>query len=342
MKPEIYHSLPEGFLETSPEKLYSVLKGPAILHLKGEKDPPIFLATLLHGNEPTGVRAIQDYLKKFCKDGKLNGLPRSMILFIGNVLSAKENVRHLPGQKDFNRIWNGGDSQEHEMARSVLEYAKDQGVFFSIDIHNTSGRNPHYGCVNELDARCINLARIFSSTLIYFTEPHEVLSLAFSKICPSITIEAGRPDDPMSELCILAFLEEVFRLESLPSTVDTDEVKVFHSMVRIKIPQECSIVFSDPHPDPDFCFLEGLDLMNFNLMPANTLLGWRNNPALNLLVLDENNNNVENDYIEYSGNEIRLKRSVIPSMITTDERIAHQDCLGYLMEPYPLPEHLGP
>jgi succinylglutamate desuccinylase len=339
-RPEIYHSIPEGFLDTPTESLRSVLKGPAMLHLKGDKEPPLFLATLLHGNEPTGVRAVQKYLKKYLRNGKLKGLPRSLILFVGNVQSAEENLRQLPGQQDYNRIWNGGGSPEHEMARSIYEYAKSQDVFCCVDIHNTSGKNPHYSCVNRLEAASINLARIFSSTLIYFTEPHEVLSLAFSKFCPSITIEAGKPDDPMSEPHVLAFLEELFGLSSLSTTFNGNDVKVFHSMVRIKVPDESRIGFRNQCPDTDFCFPETLDSLNFNEIPANTLLGWRNNPDLNLLVLDEHNRNVEKDYIEYIGKEIRLRRSVIPSMISTDQNIVHQDCLGYLMEPYPLPEEL--
>ncbi|MBC8284033.1 MAG: succinylglutamate desuccinylase/aspartoacylase family protein [Nitrospinae bacterium] len=340
-KPEIFHSIPEGFLDTPPDRLKSVLKAPALLHLIGEKEPPLFLVTLLHGNEPTGVGAIQKFLKKYFVNGKLEGLPRSLILFVGNVQSAKENLRRLPGQNDFNRIWNGGDSPEHEMARSVIEYAKSQNVFFCVDIHNTSGKNPHYSCVNRLDAQTINLARIFSTTLIYFTEPHEVLSLAFSNICPAITIEAGMPDDPISEPHVLSFLEKVFSLNSLPSTLNEADVKVYHSMVRIKVPKECSIVFGGPSQNADYCFLEALDSLNFNLLPVGTLLGWRYNPDFSLIILDENNRDVEKDYIEYCGNEIRLKRSVIPAMLTTDKKIVHQDCLGYLMEPYPLPENLS-
>lgn len=339
-RPDIYNSLPDGFLDTPPEKLGSLFNGPSVLHLEGEKEGPIFLATLLHGNEPTGLSAIQKYLRKFFRNGKLAPLPRSLILFVGNVLAAEQNLRLLPGQLDYNRIWSGVGSPEQEMAQSTIEYAKSHNVFLSVDIHNTSGKNPHYSCVNQLDAQCINLARLFSSTLIYFAEPHEVLSLAFSKICPSITIEAGKPDEPDSEPHVLAFLDTLFDLSSIPTTLTGNDLRVFHSMVRIKVPDESRIGFLNQSSENDFCFPEKMDSMNFNELPVNTLLGWRNNPNLSLLVLDEHNRNVESDYLQYNGAEIRLKRSVIPSMISTDEKIVHQDCLGYLMEPCELPENL--
>ena len=336
-QPDIHTYLPDGFLDTRPEKLCSLLKGPSIIHLKGKLEPPLFLATLLHGNEPTGLCAIQKYLKRFFINGKLELLPRSLILFVGNVQASEKNLRLLPGQVDYNRIWNGEGSAEHKMAQATLKYAESNSIFLCVDIHNTSGKNPHYSCVNKLDAKSINLARIFSSTLIYFTEPHEVLSLAFSKICPSITIEAGKPSEPDSEPHVLAFLGSLFELKSIPDNLNGKQLKVFHSMVRIKVPDESIIEFRDQASEADFCFLRELDSLNFHEVPVNTLLGWRNNLNKKLLVLDENNRDVAMDYLDYKGTEIRLKRSVIPSMISTDEKIVHQDCLGYLMEPCELP-----
>ena len=339
-QPDIYRNLPNDFLDCPANKLIEIFKGPSIIHLKGKIEKPIFLATLLHGNEPTGLCAIQKFLKQYIRNGQLEALPRSLILFIGNVQAANQNLRLLPGQKDFNRIWNGNGLTEHKMAQAITEYAKKHEIFLSVDIHNTSGVNPHYGCVNNLNAQCINLAQLFSPTLIYFTEPHEVLSLAFSKFCPSITIEAGKPDDPNGEPHVLAFLEKLFALESIPDTVDRNKLKIFHSMARIKIPSGSQIGFQNECSETDFCFPEKLDSLNFTELPARALLGWRNNPDFNLVVLDENNHNVEDDYLEYIGKEIRFKRPVFPSMISTDEKVVRQDCLGYLMEPYPLPENL--
>ncbi|MEK9628547.1 MAG: M14 family metallopeptidase [Nitrospinota bacterium] len=339
-QPNIYKNLPDHFLDCPANRLIDIFNGPSLIHLKGKIDKPIFLATLLHGNEPTGLRAIQKFLKNYFKNGQLETLPQSLILFIGNVQAAQQNLRLLPGQTDFNRIWNGGGSTEHKMAQSVIDYAKKHNTFLSVDIHNTSGKNPHYGCVNLLDSKSVSLAQLFSPTLIYFTEPHEVFSLAFSKFCPSITIEAGKPDDPNGEPHVLDFIKKLFKLKSIPDTFDHEKIKIFHSMARIKIPNGSRIGFHNQCNKTDFCFPEHLDSMNFKEFPANTLLGWRNNPDLNLIVLDENNKNVEENYLDYVGKEIRLKRPVLPSMISTDEKIVLQDCLGYLMEPYPLPKNL--
>ena len=55
---------PKDFLESSPENLADILPGPSLIRFRGEQNPPLFIATLLHGNEPTGIQAIQKLAKK--------------------------------------------------------------------------------------------------------------------------------------------------------------------------------------------------------------------------------------------------------------------------------------
>jgi len=38
------------------------------------------------------------------------------------------------------------------------------------------------------------------------------------------------------------------------------------------------------------------------------------------------------------GDMLRTTRALMPSMFTLDERVIRQDCLGYLMERYTLPD----
>ena len=50
------------------------------------------------------------------------------------------------------------------------------------------------------------------------------------------------------------------------------------------------------------------------------------------MVMDERGRDVADEFIRYQGDEMRLKRSVVPSMFSLDEKVVHQDCLGYFME----------
>ncbi len=335
VKLHTFESIPEGFLDTPVNGLHAVLPGPSLIHLKGKAGPPLFIATLLHGNEPTGVAALQKLLQKY--NPEKGALPRSVAIFVGNVQAARENRRRFSWQPDYNRIWQGGTTPEHALAREVLSRMKREPVFACIDIHNTSGRNPHYACLNRLDPAFVHLGRLYSPTLVYFTRPKEVLSRAMSDHCPSITVESGKPDDAYGVQHVFEFLEKCLHLESVPDfPVHEEDLYIYHSIARIHVPKQSRIGFNHSTGDLDFSFIDNIDGNNFAELPEDTLLGWRHNDDLKLTVLDENDCDVEGKYIQYQDGEIRLKRSVVPSMFTTNETIVHQDCLGYLMERYSL------
>lgn len=331
MKLNIFESVPAGFLDLLPNELFKVLPGPSLIRFQGEEDAPLFLATLLHGNEPTGIQAIQKLIKKYQSEGK--SLPRRLDVFVGNVEAAKSNERRFSDQPDFNRVWNGGSLPEHNLAREVKAFVKKSGTFASVDIHNTSGKNPHYSCVNRLEAPFVNLAHLFSQTLVYFTRPKEVLSNAMSEFCPSITIESGQPGDAYGVQHVYEFLEKCLHLKQVPPNWNgKEDLYVYHTIARILVPPDSRIGFDEDSRDKDFCFISDIDQQNFSELPANSLIGWRYNPAMKLSVIDEEDKEVEARFIEYQDTEIRLKRAVVPSMFSTNTRIVHQDCLGYLME----------
>jgi hypothetical protein len=76
--------------------------------------------------------------------------------------------------------------------REVIEIVATHRPFASIDIHNNTGNNPHYACVNRLDDRHLHLARLFGRTVVYFNRPQGVQSAALAELCPAVTIECGR------------------------------------------------------------------------------------------------------------------------------------------------------
>lgn len=342
MQPRIIHTLPDGFLEAMPRDMEGLLQVPTLMHIAGEAGKPaLFVSTLLHGNEHSGLFAVQALLRKYRKEGRL--LPRPMLLFIGNLRAAHRNCRLMPGQVDYNRIWDcAGDSEEHDLARNVLDYAARQDLFAAVDIHNNTGANPHYGCVNHLDRQTLSLARLFGDTLVYFTEPHEVLANAFSQFCPSFTIECGLSGEWHGVEHSIELLEAVLAAESLDATdAELAALDVHETVVRVRVPKTALFDFGNDNAQVDFRFPENFEHLNFVEQPEGSLLGWRFNADEALEVIDNAGNNVAHEFIYYEGNEIRTRRDVVPSMFTKDKQAVVTDCLGYFMLrrrlPAPLP-----
>lgn len=324
----ILDSLPAAILECEAAQLHDHLAGPTLIHLPGRRQRPLFVSVLLHGNEDTGWRAIRNILRAY----QQRELPRALSLLIGNVQAARHGLRHLDDQPDYNRVWQAGDSVEHTAMRQVLEQMRQREVFASVDVHNNTGLNPHYACVNRLDNQFLQLATLFSRTVVYFIKPDSVQSLAFAGMCPAVTVECGQPSQAHGVEHAQQYLEACLHLEHLSEhAIAAADINLFHTMAIVKVPAGTTFGFDDD--TVEIRFAGDIDQLNFSELPANTLIGWRQ-PAsqARLQAWNESGHDVGDRYFNYENNEIRLAIPVMPSMLTLDARIIGQDCLCYLME----------
>ncbi len=325
----ITNSVPDDFLHCEPTELHKVLEGPTLVHLEGKIKEPLFVSGLLHGNEPVGFRTLQNILHAH----ENQPLPRSLSFFVGNISAAAENKRRLDGQPDYNRIWKGNGSPEHQMAMQVIDEMKKKQIFASIDIHNNTGRNPHYGCVNNLNQDFLNLVALFGRLVVYFLKPDAVQSMAFSKLCPAVTLECGHPDDESGVEHATRFVEKVLNLEELPNTVSPDDLDIYHTIATVKIPPDVNFSFTDT--SSELFFEAGLEEKNFIDVPSDFHFAQVKNGATRVVdVINEAGENVTEKFFEIKNGKLKNKRSVIPSMFTSNEWVIRQDCLCYLMEPY--------
>ena len=325
------NELPEGLLDKDSHEIYDILSEPTLIHLEGDRPEPLFVSVLQHGNEDTGWLAIRDLLRDY--QGKT--LPRALSLFISNVEASQYRVRRLEHQIDYNRIWPGGDStgtDEHRLMRQVWETMRERGTFASIDIHNNTGRNPHYACVNKLDNQFFNLARLFSETIVYFIKPTGVQSLAFAQFCPSVTIECGKPGEGDGVLHARRYVEAALNLDEISKQpLHDDDLKLFHTVAIVKIPEHLSMGFDDDSLDVNF--VDSLDQLNFIEQPAGTMIANIHTQDHSVIeAWREDGQEVAQEYFEVRDGRLLTRKHLMPSMLTRDIKVIKQDCLCYLME----------
>lgn len=323
--------LPEGLLEARAEELYQILPGPTLIHLQGRIEQPLFVSVLQHGNETTGLMAIQEVLKKYTRQA----LPRSLSFFIGNIRAAKHGQRHLDDQPDYNRVWPGteaADCPEAKMMQAIVDEMAKRHVFASIDIHNNTGLNPHYACVNKLDHRFLQLAVLFGRLIVYFLRPKGVQSAAFAQICPAVTLECGKPGQRYGIQHALEYVDSCLHLSRIPDhAIAPQDIDLFHTVAQVNVDEHLAFSFQDKQAD--FVLNEDLNRMNFTEIAAGTVWGTlRDSNAMPILVRDEGGKKVTEGYFTVENHRLILSKKVMPSMLTLDEHIIRQDCLCYLME----------
>jgi len=336
----ILNEPPDRFLDASAAELARTLPGPTLLHLPGRRSEPLFVSILLHGNEDVGLLAVQSLLRAL----GARALPRSLSVFIGNVSAARVGVRRLDNQPDYNRVWPGADDDgtpEHALMCRVVADMQSRRVFASIDLHNNTGRNPHYACVNRLDFPFLHLASLFSRTVVYFQRPRGVQTMALGALCPAVTCECGKVGDAAGAARAAELLESCLNLSELPShPLAEGDLHLFHTVATVKVPAGTS--FSCSSREADLLFPADLESLNFQELEPGLLVARRRagSPAT-LEVRDEFDRDVSADYLASDAQGIRLRRAVMPSMLTANEDVIRQDCLCYFMERYPLPRSPG-
>ena len=324
----LHHHHPDPSLwEVPAEALAMKLDGPTLIHIAGAKQPELFVSVLLHGDENSGWDGVRQLLRELGPT-----LPRALTLLIGNVTAAAHRVRHLPNEVDYNRIWKPGPSAEQQLAQQILSGVRERGCFACIDIHNNSGRNPHYCVLTDEAPTTLGLARMFSPRAVFTRAPDTVSTLALSAIGPALTIECGQASYPECATSAYNYLKALLMLDSLP-VAHTDEMELYRSDVRVLIDERIDFGFDD---SAALQLRPELETQNFRPLPAGTLIatlhGAAKQPRQPLRATNGAMHDVTQRYFEVRGTEIRLRETVIPAMYTTNPDIARQDCLCYFME----------
>ncbi|MCB0413035.1 MAG: succinylglutamate desuccinylase/aspartoacylase family protein [Bdellovibrionales bacterium] len=326
IKLNIFDGFPDGLEKLTAENIKSYFDSPSLVFVKGKLDKPVFLSTLLHGNELSGL----EVLKKIFKYSQEHILARDLIVFIGNVDACEKNQRFLDGQRDYNRIWSEGESPEHRLAKKVKEIVSDRKPFACIDIHNNTGLNPLYACINALHNEYQYLASLFSRAIVYFQNPSTALSVAFSQICPSVTVECGQSLDMAGVEKSYQFVLDTLNHSDLHHDSSKLDIKLYHTVVQVKIDENQEYDFF-PNLEK-LTFVDKFEQLNFTPLEPGFVFATVNSPNVKLSLFDDDGVDLFNDYLELVDGQLLLKRPVTPSMLTMNRSVIRKDCLGYFME----------
>jgi len=335
----ILDHIPSAFLSISHREIKNLFETPTLIHLKGEKDPALFISILLHGNEYSGLQIMQELLKKYqTTDGYK--LPRSIWLFIGNVDAAQMGVRLRDGQIDFNRAWPGTpepDSDTAILIQEVMDRITQDELFASLDLHNNTGQNPPYGCISVVNEKNKYLASFFNHIAMVFQSPKGVSTMAFDELCPAITLECSTPGNEPARKRAFDLIDDLMHMDHFPTKpLPAHDLQLVKNSATIKINANVTFCFEDDDnksSDMDLTVVKNFDHHNFTLLEKNEVFAY-SKVDKPLLVISPNGKDITDDLIQNDNGKLSLKKALMPAMISMDKKIVLQDCLCYLLEDY--------
>lgn len=322
-KLDIESRFTESFFDLKATEIHYLYKNPTLIHINKGMGAPIFLSCLVHGNENAGLYAVQKIIKKYKNT-------RNIILFIGNPLAAAENRRHLDSQPDLNRIWDKALFAKYPMAQQLYDYIKNEKPFACIDIHNTTGKNPHFSCINYEEDHFYKFASLFGGPVLYFKKPSTVLANIIGEFCPSATIECGLPDTEAGVAKAYKYIDTI--LENSSSFLDLVEKPpyIYKTVAKIKPIANFDIGLGES----TLSLNSDLEDFNFKTMPAGSLFGEQASDKPSIEVIKNDLSNSYEEYFKVKGSSLILKKDIIPAMITLRKKIIEQDCLCYIIEKF--------
>jgi hypothetical protein len=321
------------------EDFLAQLGGPSLLRLPGRDGTRArALATLLHGNEPSGSRALHAWLR----GGRTPAV--DVLVFLGAPEAALGPPlfahRMLPGRPDLNRCFLPpfADSREARVARELVETLRAASPEALVDLHNTTGHTPAYGVGPRPGERELALAALFAERFIHNDLRLGALVEACADAFPSVVVECGLAGAPESDRVAARGLEVFLEAERLPDRAPPG-MAVHGGPVRVALRPGARVAYAAaPVDGADLTLLAVLDRHNFAAQPAGTLLGWLGRPGpLPLVATDGRGRDVTSEL--FASRDVRLttSRALVPVMVTVDPEIAERDCLFYAVGPVPEP-----
>lgn len=324
MGSELALNIVEGFnqelLDCRADNLADFLDSPTLFDLTLGASNPLFVSTLLHGNETSGWDAMSRLLR--------DGVPCPLILFIGNVQAARDGRRSQPHGVDFNRIWSNEATVGSRLAAEVIDYIRPRKPWFALDIHNNSGPNPHYSVITNLDSTTLDAASRFSDKAIYATQPNGVITRRTQPLCPSIAIEVGMSNDPASAERAYDYLRLLTTEQRVPAPHNTP-LKLYRSKYRVEVEHSHADVL-DGFPQLN----EELDYCSFEVVREGQRFATIVDDSWTFRVRDDDATVRTGEFLSRDASKIRFKKDVIISMYTRNAQIALEDCVCYFLEEF--------
>ncbi|MEX1236634.1 MAG: succinylglutamate desuccinylase/aspartoacylase family protein, partial [Pseudomonadales bacterium] len=297
-----------------------ILTGPTWITIPGQDDSRNrAIVTLLHGNEPSGLKAIHRLITSGSKPATNLGI------FIASVEAAKLDPpfshRYLPEDQDLNRCFNPPfDTRQRKLARAILEKLESFAPEAIIDTHNTSAHSEPFAVATIDSARTLQLTQGFTRRLVVLDLTLGTLIEQQARLnCPVITIEFGGFMDPRADAMAIETLGHFASRHQLFDTQVMPLMLLRHPH-RLEVDDYCELHYSSSVQDAaDITVFNTIDQLNFSRIEKGTAIGWIDKPALShLRIMSADGEDLLSDYLSEQDGFLVTQQPITLFMATTD------------------------
>lgn len=287
------------------------------------------IVTLLHGNEPSGLRAVHQLLREGIKPAT----------HLGILVAAVDAARHppvfshrfIPGERDLNRCFAPPyNDPQGQLAANIIALLETFSPEIVIDTHNTSSHSQPF-CVTVENSKPVRaIASLFADHLIVINQPLGTLLEYAPAGMPVVTAEFGGFMDPRADELALMTVREFVTADQLPSS-PLQPLSVLEHSLRLETGLDLPVAYgSTLIEEASLTMINTIDQLNFRCVPAGHTLGWFTQlDHGHLCVINEEGEDVFEQFFSQDDGLLRTRQEMTLFMATTDPVVANTDCLLY-------------
>jgi len=225
-------------------ELYQVQTERIIGWVQGSEVGPTVIATGgVHGNEPSGVQALQQLVARLNKgDIPMRG---NLLAMAGNLEALQQQKRYIDA--DLNRMWLWRDEADelyyHDVGHEVAELkalrqaiddtlAQQQGPFVFVDLHTTSAPSIPFALIGDTLNNRHFIRQMPCTTILGLEEELEGTLLSYINELghTAIGFEAGKHDDPA---CVQYHESFMWLVLCIAGCIDQSQFGQYHHHQKI-------------------------------------------------------------------------------------------------------------
>lgn len=319
----------------SVKEFLCAINGPTWIDIKGQDTSRTrVLTTLLHGNEPSGVKALFSWLTDPDRAVPVTNIS-FLICSVDAALTEPEfSHRYQKNQPDINRCFRPPyDSDNGLLAKKILKRICELKPEAVIDVHNTSGSGPDFTIIPNHESNFAALAANFSKRLVI--TDLKLGSLMEADVgCPISTLECGGSFDMSADQTAMNAIKQFCSRENLFNGKKQQDINIYTHPLRLEIKDDVSICYAEkPDKNHDITLASDIEKHNFGLTPEEDFLGWTGPKGLDYFkAVDDEGRDIKHELFTVRDNKLFTAQTLRMFMVTPRPEIASKDCLFYLVK----------
>ena len=325
-----FPSLDKGIIGSDPAEFLRNLKGPAWFEIAGQNpNRRRAIVTLLHGNEPSGLKAIHHLLSEEIRPATNLGI---LVASVDAALHAPLlSHRYIPGERDLNRCFGLDDGSNQacltgETIKTLREYQPEA----IVDTHNTSSHSEPFCVAVRSDKKNERLASLFTDHLIIIPQKLGTLLEHVPADIPTITVEFGAFMDPDADWLARETIHRFVTMRELEHA-EAFPLNLLDSPLRLETERHLTVTYSSSvDENADLTMINSIDQFNFRRLEAGQVLGWfGKSQHEDLVARDGQGIDQYAHYFDQEEGLLRTRQPITIFMATTDPVVANTDCILY-------------